>query len=79
MSLNCCHRLVRVRHREPRRLTLCQEYGDEVKADTILRDIMRGGIRTTHHESTTDPIHVLMLMCHFITSLLVAHGPLSPP
>ena len=64
-----------------------QKYRDQVNTDTVLYGVMRGDIRTTHRESTTCDrgaeldlysFHVLMLMCHLITSLLVAHGPLGP-
>jgi len=36
-----------------------QKYGGEVKADTMLYGVNTGDVRTTHRESSTDPIHVL--------------------
>ena len=64
-----------------------QKYGDQVNVDVVLYGVMRGDVLTTHRESTTCDrgakldlysFHVLMLICHLITPLLVAHGPLGP-
>jgi len=71
MSVDRCHSPVRVRHRQLQQLLeidapphTCsvfvghQKYGDKVKAEAMLPDVMRGVV-TTYRESTTNPIHVL--------------------